>query len=93
MIASLEREVLVEQLLNSLEAERYARGALLATLADELVGLGRQSVAAIAQAFLTKVQAGGIDDADFAATVRTLRQTFGSPGAAHERAVSPRQSQ
>ena len=48
MMHGIHREAHVETLLNSLQAERYMRGALLMTIVDELDGDAALGVAAAA---------------------------------------------
>jgi len=53
MIQSIERASIVETLLNTLEAERYVRGPLLATIVDELsADAGLEIAAEAARAIL-----------------------------------------
>lgn len=64
---------MIETLLNTLEAERYFRGALLLTIADELKIAGLDPAAHVAQALLARVEARRISEGEFADEVRTLR--------------------
>ncbi len=75
MSQSLPRSAIVETLLNTLEAERHARGPLLATIADELSrsGEGLEIAAGAARSILERWQAGELADAEFTARVRALR--------------------
>jgi hypothetical protein len=75
IIQSTHRRAIVETLLNSLEAERYVRGPLLATVADELSagGEGFEVAAGAARSLLEGWQAGRLAEAEFAARVRALR--------------------
>jgi hypothetical protein len=72
MIDSIPREVIVETLLNSLEAERYVRGPLLLTVIDELSGEARFGPAAeFAGVMLARLELVGGND--FVAQVAELR--------------------
>jgi hypothetical protein len=74
MIHSIERATLVETLLNTLEAERYVRGPLLATIVDELsADAGLEIAAAAARAILDGLRSGGLVESEFAARVSALR--------------------
>jgi hypothetical protein len=75
MIQSIQREAIVETLLNTLEAERYVRGPLLATIVDELsAGTGLELAADAARAILQGLEAGQLRESEFAARLRTLRE-------------------
>ena len=82
---------IVETLLNTLEAERYVRGALLATIADELgASDGLDLAADEARAILESLESGHLDEADFAARVTVLRHlvhTLAAPPASGEVAI------
>lgn len=73
---SIQRETLVETLLNSLEVERYVRGPLLLTAVDELSASDGLEIAAdAARAILEALYAGELDaQSEFAARIRALRQ-------------------
>lgn len=74
MIKSIERASLVETLLNTLEAERYVRGPLLATIVDELsADAGLEIAAEAARAILHGLRAGGFSEAEFGDRVGALR--------------------
>ena len=75
VIRSIERSAIVETLLNSLEAERYVRGPLLATIADELSAAGEdlEEAAGVARSILEGWQAGRLGESEFTARVRALR--------------------
>jgi len=75
VIPSLPRTSIVETLLNTLEAERYVRGPLLATIADELSagGEGLEAAAGAARAILERWQAGQLAEPELAARIRALR--------------------
>jgi hypothetical protein len=75
VIQSLHRRAIVETLLNTLEAEHYVRGPLLATIADELSagGEGLEVAADAARSILARWQAGQLADAELTAGIRTLR--------------------
>ena len=74
MIKSMQREIIVETLLNTLEAERYVRGPLLQTVVDELsCGAGLEIAAEGARAILRGLESGQLREADFAARVCALR--------------------
>ena len=85
MIQSLHRRAIVETLLNTLEAERYTRGPLLATLADELSagGEGLALAADAARSLLERWQAGQLADAELTASIRALRPLVGARGTSH----------
>jgi uncharacterized protein YqgC (DUF456 family) len=75
MSQSARRAPIVETLLNSLEAERYVRGPLLATVVDELVAArGLETAAEYARALLLGLESGQLEGAEFAARVASLRQ-------------------
>jgi hypothetical protein len=75
VIQSIERSAIVETLLNTLEAERYVRGPLLATIADELSasGEGLAVAAGAARSLLERWQAGQLGESEFIARIRALR--------------------
>ena len=75
VIQSIERTAIVETLLNSLEAERYVRGPLLATVVDELSASGEElAMAAVtARGILQRWEAGQLDDPELTACVSALR--------------------
>jgi hypothetical protein len=83
MIQSIERATIVETLLNTLEAERYVRGPLLATIVDELSADAALEIAAeAARAILEGLRSGCLAEKDFGARVRALRdlvQALGAP--------------
>ncbi|MBS2011330.1 MAG: hypothetical protein JST00_00345 [Deltaproteobacteria bacterium] len=64
---------MIETLLNSLESERYVRGPLLLTVADELKAAGLLPAAHVAEALVARVEERRISDVEFADEVRTLR--------------------
>jgi|GEM_PF-2830790 len=74
MIQTIHRETLVETLLNSLEAERYMRGPLLLTVADELSAPGLEPAADVARALLARLEKSRMTDAEFRDAIRSLRQ-------------------
>lgn len=75
MIQSIERATIVEGLLNSLETERYVRGALLLEVIDELATSSLFADAcAQARRLLASVEQREIDDAQFTRKVAELRQ-------------------
>ena len=75
MIQSIPRRATVETLLNTLEAERYTRGPLLATIADELsaAGEGLEEAAGAARSMLERWQAGQLAESELTAGIRALR--------------------
>jgi hypothetical protein len=73
MMQSMRRETIVETLLNSLEAERYVRGALLSTIIDELRDAGLDTAAAGARALLEGLERGLLGESDFVTCVENLR--------------------
>lgn len=75
IIPSCQRRSIVETLLNSLEAERYVRGPLLATIADELsaAGEGLEIAAGAARSLHEGWQTGKLAESEFAARIRALR--------------------
>jgi hypothetical protein len=78
MTHSIQRETIVETLLNTLEAERYVRGALLATIIDELSKDEELAMAAeAARSILAALRAGQLESeppSAFAIRVGALRQ-------------------
>jgi hypothetical protein len=70
-----ERTAIVETLLNTLEAERYVRGPLLATIADELsaAGEGLELAAGAARSILERWEAGQLAESELTAGIRALR--------------------
>jgi hypothetical protein len=92
MMQSIPRGALVETLLNTLEAERYVRGPLLATIVDELsAATGLEVAADAARAMLQALQAGHLGDSDFAARLQALRQlihTLAAPPNSGERLIT-----
>jgi hypothetical protein len=82
MIQSMQREAIVETLLNTLEAERYVRGPLLLTLVDELsASVGLQIAAHAACATLDGLVSGRLREAEFVAQIRALRELVRTLGA------------
>jgi hypothetical protein len=72
MIQTIERETIVEMLLNSLEAERYVRRPLLENVIDELVADRRFAQAAeLARALLPRLDAAS--QAEFERALRDIR--------------------
>lgn len=72
-------ETLPLVLLNSLEAERYVRGALMLTLLDELsVRPGFEQAAALASRILARLEAGPIDDGELRRGLVELRASIAS---------------
>jgi hypothetical protein len=83
MIQSIERATIVETLINTLEAERYVRAPLLATIVDELSADAELEIAAAAaKSILDGLRAGALGEAEFADRVSALRdlvQALGAP--------------
>jgi len=74
MIQSMQREKLLDTLLNTLEAERYVRGALLLEVLDALDAAERPSpAAALARRMLHGVETGRIRDDEFIHELAELR--------------------
>lgn len=74
MIQSIERVTIVETLLNTLEAERYVRGPLLATIIDELsTDVSLEIAAEAARAILEGLRAGKLPETEFVSRVSALR--------------------
>lgn len=75
VLQTLHRALIVETLLNTLEAERYTCGPLLATIADELsrAGEGLEVAAVAAHSILERWQAGELGEAELMADIRALR--------------------
>ena len=72
MIQNIERETIVEMLLNTLEVERYVRGPLLQNVLDELSADPRLSAAAdLARSLLDRLD--GVEAAEFHRTIREIR--------------------
>lgn len=75
MIQSMRPEMIVETLINSLEAERYVRGPLLLNIIDELSCASSFAPAAsAARAILERLRTGPLADSEFAMRVAELRQ-------------------
>lgn len=74
----MQREMVTEVLLNTLEGERHVRGPLLRTVADELEALGLAAAAVHARALsaLEERERDGdqLPESDFRAAVGCLRQ-------------------
>ncbi len=72
---NLHGALIVETLLNTLEAERYTCGPLLATIADELsrAGEGLEVAAVAAHSILARWHAGELGEAELKADIRALR--------------------
>jgi hypothetical protein len=91
MIQSIHRASIVETLLNTLEAERYVRGPLLATIVDELsADAGLEVAAEAARAILQGLQSGALRESEFGARVSALRdlvQALGAPPESGERLI------
>lgn len=74
MSQSTEKVTIVETLLNTLEAERYVRGPLLATIVDELSrDAGLEIAAEAARALLHGLHSGGLAASEFGSCVSGLR--------------------
>lgn len=74
MIRSMQREKLLDTLLNTLEAERYVRGPLLLEVLDALDAAERPSpAAALARRMLHGVETGRLHDAEFVIELAELR--------------------
>lgn len=72
MAQGVQREMIVEMLINSLEAERYVRGPLLESVIDELSRDARLSAAAdAARGLLDRMDR--IGHAEFHRTLREIR--------------------
>jgi hypothetical protein len=88
MMQSIQRETIVETLLNTLEAERYVRGPLLATIVDELTADDSFAIAAdAAKAILEGLQSGQLGETEFVSRVSALRhlvQALSAPPASRE---------
>jgi len=75
MMQSIQRETLVETLLNTLEAERYVRGPLLLTIVDELsLSDGLAIAADAARAILEAFHGGQVSESEFVTRIGALRQ-------------------
>jgi hypothetical protein len=75
MIQSIERELILDTLLNTLEVERYMRGPLLLTVLDELDATDRHFEAkALARTMLANLEKGRLRDDEFSGSVARLRQ-------------------
>lgn len=72
--AMLDREMLLDTLLNSLVAERYVRGALLQTIADELTSTARIAAARTARLMMDAMESGEMLETEFSHQVEALRQ-------------------
>jgi hypothetical protein len=74
-IHKVQRQVIAETLLNTLEAERYVRGPLLLAIVDELsTSATLETAAKEARAILEALEAGRLEPSDFVPRVRALRQ-------------------
>ena len=74
MIQSIQRETIVEMLLNSLEAERYVRRPLLLNIVDELSGSDALAPAAeMARSLLSTMTTGKLSESDFRLRLVELR--------------------
>jgi hypothetical protein len=71
MILSMEREKLLDSLLNTLEAERHHRGALLLEVIDALDAAGE--AAALARRMLQGIESGRMREGDFCVDLARLR--------------------
>ena len=93
MIQSMQREAIVDTLLNTLEVERYVRAPLLLELVDELSGMsGLEPAADAARGILHDLQQGKTIERDFAARVDALRQLIlelGGGPQSGERLIDP----
>jgi hypothetical protein len=68
------RDTIVEVLLNTLEAERYVKKPLLATIVDELATSPRMAPAlGLASAILERLEGGSIRDEELASCISELR--------------------
>ncbi len=72
MNLGIQRERLLDSLLNTLEAERYVRGPLLLEVLDQLDA--SEPAAAYARRMLQGLEAGRLKDAEFNGKVAELRQ-------------------
>ncbi|HEY8077335.1 MAG TPA: hypothetical protein VIF62_24585 [Labilithrix sp.] len=72
MNSGIQRERLLDSLLNTLEAERYVRGPLLLEVLDQLDASA--PAAAFARRMLQGLEAGRLKDADFNGELAELRQ-------------------
>jgi hypothetical protein len=74
MIQSIERDVILDTLLNTLEAERYVRGPLLLSVLDELDATDRHFEAKeLALSMLVSLETGRLRDDEFSGNVARLR--------------------
>jgi hypothetical protein len=74
MSQDIQREKLVETLLNTLEAERYCRAPLLATIVDELTNeRGLEVAACAARTLLDGLETGKLAPSEFASRIGELR--------------------
>ena len=75
MIQNIQRETILDTLLNTLEAERYVRGPLLRTIVDELSTCdGLEMAAEAARSIVERLESGALVEAEFAARIAALRQ-------------------
>ncbi len=72
MISGIQRERLLDTLLNTLEAERYVRGPLLLEVIDQLDAT--EPAAAFARRMLQGLETGRIQDSEYGGKVAELRQ-------------------
>ena len=75
MTYALDRDQLLDTLLNCLAVERYTRAPLLSTIVDEL-GVSDQTSAAFAaaRAMLARLTAGELVESEYAREVEAVRQ-------------------
>ena len=93
MIQSMQRETIVDTLLNTLEVERYVRSPLLLELVGELSGMpGLEPAAEAVRTLLEELAHGKPIEREFAARVDELRQLIlglGGGPQSGERRIDP----
>jgi hypothetical protein len=83
MMQTLERDVILDTLLNTLEVERYVRAPLLLSVLDELDATDRHAeAAALARQMLVALRSGRLRDDEFSGAIARLRALIGARHAA-----------
>jgi len=74
MTSTRQHEAIVDMLLNTLEAERYVRGALLFNLLDELSAVDAlEPAAVVVRDLMVELESGPLDQAEFAIRIADIR--------------------
>jgi hypothetical protein len=91
MIRSIQSEAVIEGLLAVIEQERFVRGPLLRSLADELSAAKQLRASALAWSLVMRLDRGAMSDDEFASGVAQVRDAVQQP-ATSTRAASRRSS-